>query len=213
MRIQPQRDFTLVDMARAFAVAAHTAVNQKRKYTGEDYHVHPEEVLGILLTYCDPNAEEQAAALLHDIIEDTSTTREHITRVFGTYVSELVVEVSDVSRKEDGVRKVRKAMDLEHLSKASIWGKRLKCADLISNSKSIAQHDVSFAKTYLVEKLAILDAFYLEMQNEPIFVKAFSVCLDAFKAIYKEPEELVKVMSKLRKQFPIFDLELSNASA
>jgi (p)ppGpp synthase/HD superfamily hydrolase len=202
MRIQPQREFTLVDMARAFDVAAHTAVNQKRKYTGEDYHVHPEEVLSILLTYCDPSAEEQAAALLHDVIEDTATTREHIARVFGQVVAKLVVEVSDVSKPSDGTRKVRKALDREHLSKASFQGKRLKCADLISNSKSIAQHDVNFAKVYLEEKLAIMWDFYDELYDEPIFIKAMEVAGIAFMTIYPDAAIRDTTMKKLLKGKP-----------
>lgn len=202
MRQQPQREFTLVDMARAFDVAAHTAINQKRKYTGEDYHVHPEEVLSILLTYCDPNAEEQAAALLHDVVEDTATTREHIARVFGQYVAQLVMEVSDVSKPADGSRKVRKAMDREHLAKASLWGKRLKCADLISNSKSIAQHDVKFAQVYLEEKLAILRDFYDEMWDELIFKKAMAVCGQALLLVYPEAIARDKVMKRLLKDQP-----------
>ena len=32
---------TLIDKALKFSTAAHAAVNQKRKYTGEDYIVHP----------------------------------------------------------------------------------------------------------------------------------------------------------------------------
>lgn len=202
MRQQPQREFTIVDMARAFDVAAHTAINQKRKYTGEDYHVHPEEVLSILLTYCDPPPDVQAATLLHDVIEDTATTREHIARVFGQQVAAYVVEVSDVSKATDGVRKLRKAMDREHLVKASLWGKRLKCADSISNTKSIAQYDVKFAKVYLEETLAILRDFYDELHMEPIFHKAMSVIGTAFLHVYPDALARDKVIKRLLKDDP-----------
>lgn len=210
MRIQPRRDFTLVDMARAFSVAAHTAVDQKRKYTGEDYHHHPEEVLQILLTYCDPDEAEQAAALLHDIIEDTATTREHIARVFGQDVGGLVVEVSDVSTAADGNRKVRKAMDREHLSQASRRGKRLKCADLISNSSSITKHDPAFAKTYLEEKLFILFDFYGEMINEPIYRKAMRQCQEAFAALYPDQKMYDKKVGKLTHGQPDMFMDIFN---
>lgn len=202
MRQQPQREFTIVDLARAFDVAAHTAINQKRKYTGEDYHVHPEEVLSILLTYCDPPPEVQAATLLHDVIEDTATTREHIARVFGQYVAQLVVEVSDVSKASDGTRKTRKALDREHLAKASLWGKRLKCADLISNSRSIAQYDIKFGQVYLEEKLAILRDFYEECVDESVFRKAMAVCGEAFLKVYPEQATREKVMKRLLKDDP-----------
>lgn len=210
MRIQPSRDFTIVDMARAFAVAAHTAVDQKRKYTGEDYHHHPEEVLQILLTYTDPSPEEQAAALLHDIIEDTATTKEHITRVFGRTVSGYVVEVSDVSTKADGNRKARKAKDCDHLAKASIEGKRLKCADLLSNSMSITKHDPAFAKTFLAEELEILWAFYGEMHDEEIFRKTMRVCNEAFLELYPNPVHYLKVVDKFLADKPDLFVKIFN---
>ena len=39
---------TLQEKARVFALAAHTAIGQKRKYSGEHYIVHPERVLALL---------------------------------------------------------------------------------------------------------------------------------------------------------------------
>lgn len=202
MRQSLNRDFTLVDLARAFAIAAHTAVNQKRKYTGEDYHVHPEEVLNILLTYHEPSPEEQAAALLHDIIEDTSTTRDHIARVFGQRVAGLVVEVSDISVKEDGNRKTRKAIDLEHLTKASHQGKILKCSDLISNCKSIAKYDPGFAKTFLTEAVAILDRFEHQLWDELIYQKVIEVVHDAYKLVYPELVAYYDALNTLREVYP-----------
>lgn len=196
MRIQPSREFTLVDMARAFNVAAHTSIGQKRKYTNEDYHVHPEEVLQILLTYCDPSPVLQAASLLHDVIEDTNTTRDHIAQVFGQDVSSLVVQVSDVSKPSDGNRKVRKDLDLQHLAKASLNGKRLKCADLISNAKSICQYDPAFAKTFLVEMFDILVEFYLLIDDERVFRKAMTTCHEAFQKLYPDPVRYIKAIGK-----------------
>jgi (p)ppGpp synthase/HD superfamily hydrolase len=204
MRQSLNRDFTLVDLARAFAIAAHTAVNQKRKYTGEDYHVHPEEVLNILLTYHEPTPEEQAAALLHDIIEDTSTTRDHIARVFGQKVASLVVEVSDVSVKEDGNRKARKAKDLEHLAKASVQGMVLKCADLISNCKSIAKYDPSFAKTFLSEAMAILHRFEFPLRDELIYQKVIEVVNEAYQQVYPDPMAYYEEINKLQELYPNF---------
>lgn len=210
MRRIPEREFTIVDMARAFAVAAHTAVNQKRKYTGEDYHHHPEEVLQILLTYCEPNSACQAAALLHDIVEDTATTRDHIARVFGQDVASLVMQVSDVSVPSDGNRKVRKEKDRLHLSKASIPGKCLKLADLISNSNSITKHDKAFAKTYLEEELEILKDFYLLMDDYQIFRRAMVVCQQAFSQLYPEQESYDKVINKLTRGMPELFMDIFN---
>ncbi|NDF14778.1 HD domain-containing protein, partial [bacterium] len=54
---------TLVEKARQFATLAHEG--QVRKYTGQPYIVHPEEVAGIVSTV--PHTEAMlAAAFLHD---------------------------------------------------------------------------------------------------------------------------------------------------
>ncbi len=47
-------------------------------------------------------------------------------------------------------------MDRQHLAGASSEGKSIKLADLISNSKSITQHDANFAKVYMSEKRELL---------------------------------------------------------
>ncbi len=49
-----------------------------------------------------------------------------------------------------------KAMDRAHTAEAPAEAQTVKLADLISNSKSIVQHDPEFAKTYLEEKRMLL---------------------------------------------------------
>lgn len=144
-----------IEKARAFAAASHAAVGQRRKYTGEAYIVHPIEVSAIVSSVTG-SPGMRAAALLHDVLEDTQVTAELIEAEFGLYVRQLVEEVTDVSRPEDGNREVRKAKDREHLASASSAGQTIKLADLISNTSSIVQHDPEFARVYLLEKHALL---------------------------------------------------------
>lgn len=139
--------------ALMFASGAHAAISHKRKYTGEDYIVHPIEV-AMLVRYL--GAEIEAAALLHDVVEDTGVTNELVLQFFGATVAKYVEEMTDVSRPEDGSRAARKQKDLEHLALASFGGKSIKLADLISNSRSIVEHDKAFALIYLAEKEALL---------------------------------------------------------
>lgn len=152
----------IVDRAFIFARAAHTAVGQKRKYTGEDYFNHPVEVVEILgwVKYIPEsmNFEEiVAAALLHDCVEDTQVSIELIQSEFGDDVAGLVAGLTDVSKPEDGNRAARKEIDRQHTAKQSPACKTIKLADLISNSRSILQHDKEFAKVYLKEKQLLLE--------------------------------------------------------
>ena len=160
------------------------------------------------MTYCEPSWALQAASLLHDVIEDTSTTREHIARVFGQEVATYVCEVSDVSKPSDGNRKTRKLIDCEHLRKASLNGKRLKCADFISNTKTIAKYDIKFAMTYLEEKLAVMISFYDECHEELIYKKAMSVCGKAFREIYPDETVYNRVMKRLLKDQSVEFIEM-----
>jgi (p)ppGpp synthase/HD superfamily hydrolase len=149
----------LIERAELFARAAHGAIDQRRKYDGSAYINHPAEVASILLRFATgPVAEEQvAAAWLHDVVEDTKITLDDIRDCFGEEVESLVEALTDVSRPEDGNRRVRKQKDLDHTAAASPLAKSIKLADLISNSRSIVQHDPDFARVYLHEKTRILE--------------------------------------------------------
>ena len=144
----------LVDRALKFATIAHA--DQKRKYTGQPYIVHPIEVMEIVKTV-DHDDAMLAAALLHDVVEDTDITLDVISDAFGEDVANLVDDLTDVSKPEDGNRKTRKALDRAHSANASARAQTIKLADLISNSADILENDPNFAKVYLAEKELLLE--------------------------------------------------------
>lgn len=149
---------TPVARARAFAIAAHSAVGQVRKYTGEPYWRHCEQVGALLAAHVQNcPAEMIAAAWLHDTVEDTKVTLDIIRQEFGPCVATLVEGLTDVSRPEDGNRAARKALDREHTATQSPACKTVKLADLISNTRSIVDRDPEFARVYLREKELLLE--------------------------------------------------------
>ena len=145
-----------VEKAKVFATAAHAAVGQTRKYTGEPYVVHPMEVASIVESVGGTEAMV-AAALLHDVLEDTGVTVDVLEEQFGSEVTDLVLWLTDISKPEDGNRSTRKALDRQHSAAAPAAAQTIKVADLISNSRSIVAHDPGFAKVYLEEKRLLLD--------------------------------------------------------
>jgi (p)ppGpp synthase/HD superfamily hydrolase len=163
----------LIEYAKTFAIAAHAAVGQKRKYTGEPYHVHCMEVAWTCLDAQFPD----------HVVEDTKVERETLKTLFGEATAQLVEEVTDVSRPEDGNRAARKAIDREHLSKASYYGKTIKLADMLSNSKDIADHDPKFARTYLPEMVLLLPS--LEGGNRILFERASAQVLQLIATLDK----------------------------
>lgn len=147
-----------VNQARAFCIAAHSAVGQKRKYTGEPYWTHPVQVAQLFSSVVGHGDEDAVcAALLHDVIEDTGVTVWDIREVFGGEVATMVAQLTDVSRPSDGNRAARKALDRSHLGMAWPIVKSIKLADLICNSESILKHDPKFAPVYLGEMRQLLE--------------------------------------------------------
>lgn len=145
---------SLVYKAQIYATAAHGAVGQVRKYTGEPYIVHPAEVVQILQAAGVTNPMVLAAAWLHDVLEDTMVQRQDLLAVFGPVVLRMVEQLTDA---EVGNRTKRKQLSCQRLAVAYPGTKSVKLADLISNTRSIVEHDPRFARTYLKEKAALLE--------------------------------------------------------
>jgi len=148
----------MTDKARVFATAAHMAVGQKRKHTGEDYIVHPVAVAETVLGTRYSDDTYIAAAFLHDVVEDTHVTLEQIKDQFGQAVHDVVQALTDVPFIENGAnRKARKAIDRDRLAKADAGTQTIKVADLIDNTKTIVEFDPNFAVVYLAEKALLLN--------------------------------------------------------
>jgi len=117
------------------------------------------------------------AAWLHDVVEDTPVTLLEIESRFGQDVASLVSDLTDVSTKEMGTRKVRKEIDRQHISKASPRAKTIKLADLIHNTESIVANDPGFAKVYLAEKRLLMEV--LREGDETLWKRAMSLLEDS----------------------------------
>lgn len=83
----------------AYAVAYEAHLPQKRD-SGEPYIDHPVEVARILIEL-QLDSASVAAALLHDVLEDTRVTREQLQACFGEEVTYLVDGVTKLTRLED----------------------------------------------------------------------------------------------------------------
>ena len=146
----------LIKKAAKFAAKAHGDISHRRKYTNEPYIVHPAQVAHMVSKVTD-DVVMIAAAWLHDTVEDTPVSIEDIRREFGNEVAELVDDLSDVAKPEDGNRAVRNEINRKHTATASPRAKTIKLADLIDNTKSIVEHDHDFAIVYLKEKELVLE--------------------------------------------------------
>lgn len=80
----------------AFDTAAEAHAEQRRK-TGELYIHHPFEV-AMILADINLDTESIAAALLHDVVEDTDTSIEQIKKAFGSEIAQLVDGVTKLGQ-------------------------------------------------------------------------------------------------------------------
>jgi len=80
----------------AFEIAVDAHKNQRRK-SGEAYIFHPIAVAKIVASKIGLDAVSIAAALLHDVVEDTQYTLDDIDRMFGESVARIVDGLTKIS--------------------------------------------------------------------------------------------------------------------
>jgi len=83
-------------LRRAFEVAERAHAGQTRR-SGEEFILHP---LGVARICAELHLDEQtiAAALLHDVVEDTGADLDEIRAEFGAEIAQLVEGVTKLSR-------------------------------------------------------------------------------------------------------------------
>lgn len=144
--------------------------NRFRKYTGEPYFNHCVEV-AVTLAWAGESEEVISAGFLHDTIEDTDTTFFDLVDHFGIYTATLVAEVTDIAPPAEGMNRAqRKEIERNHIRSASYCGKSIKLADMLSNTSSIVERDLKFARVYVPEKRLLLP--FLRDGNPLLFKQA-----------------------------------------
>ncbi len=120
--------------AARFASVKH--VSQKRKgAAAQPYLNHLIEVAELVsLAIAEPDTNLVAAALLHDTVEDTRTTREELVHEFGADIAGLVAEVTD---DKSLPKAERKRLQVEHAPHLSARAQTIKIADKISNLRAL----------------------------------------------------------------------------
>lgn len=148
--------------------------DQLRKYTNEPYFIHLAHIAYNARSYCANKLVGSvqtilivAAAILHDILEDTTMSVEELktslcncfTEYIASEIVAIVVECTDVYTKEaypNHNRAERKALEAARLRNISYEAAIIKLFDYQDNIASIKEHDPKFAELYEKEKDAYL---------------------------------------------------------
>jgi (p)ppGpp synthase/HD superfamily hydrolase len=152
-----------LETIKDFANKAHG--DQKRRYTPDKYVVHPIRVMELCKEYTN-DVTVLAAALLHDVLEDTAVDKNAMLQFLMTVMDEknvrrtlaLVIELTDVYIKADYPswnRRKRKEAETVRLERAGREAQTIKYADIIDNIRELPQDD-DFSIVFLKECKSLL---------------------------------------------------------
>ena len=135
-RYNPQTDEVLLNRAYVYAMKAHGG---QTRASGDPYFSHPLEVAAILT---DLNLDDATiiAAVLHDVIEDTASTRDEIDQMFGHEIGQLVEGLTKLKRLDLVSRRAAQAENFRKLLLAIAADVRVlmvKLADRLHNMRTL----------------------------------------------------------------------------
>ena len=166
-------DVALVERAFLFSDSAHRG--QFRK-SGEPYITHPLAVASILSQW-RIDAQGLAAALLHDVMEDTTITKAEIETSFGRPVADMVDGVSKLDQIEFTSREDAQAESFRKMLLAMAQDVRvilIKLADRLHNMRTLDAMAPTHRRRIARETIEIyapianrlgLNALFLELQD------------------------------------------------
>jgi guanosine-3',5'-bis(diphosphate) 3'-pyrophosphohydrolase len=206
----PPPDVALVERAFAFSENAHQG--QFRK-SGEPYITHPLAVASILSQW-RLDAQGLAAALLHDVMEDTAVTKFEIESSFGKPVADMVDGVSKLDQIEFQSREDQQAESFRKMLLAMAQDVRvilIKLADRLHNMRTLDAMAPAHRERIARETLDIyapianrlgLNALYQELQDlsfKHLYPVRYRVLAKAIKAARGNRREVMnRILQSIR---------------
>ena len=205
-------DISQLQSAYHFSEQAHEG--QFRK-SGEPYISHPLAVANILAQW-HLDTQALTAALLHDVMEDTSVTKSEISRNFGRPVAELVDGVSKLDKIEFESHAEAQAENFRKMLLAMARDVRvilIKLADRLHNMRTLEAVETEQRRRIARETLEIyapianrlgLNSIYQELEDlalKHLYPDRYRVLAKAVKAAGGNRREVVnKVLEAIRKK-------------
>ena len=205
-------DLAQVESAYQFSQTAHEG--QFRK-SGEPYISHPLAVANILAQW-HLDSQALTAALLHDVMEDTSVTKAEISRTFGKPVADLVDGVSKLDKIEFETQEKAQAENFRKMLLAMARDVRvilIKLADRLHNMRTLDAVDDVRRHRIARETLEIyapianrlgLNSIFQELEDlsfQHLYPDRYRVLAKAVKAARGNRREVVsKVMESIKQR-------------
>jgi GTP diphosphokinase / guanosine-3',5'-bis(diphosphate) 3'-diphosphatase len=212
-------DLEKVSTAFAMAKAAHAG---QTRTSGEPYITHPLAVATILAEW-HLDAQALIAALLHDVVEDTPTTKDDIAKKFGKAVAELVDGVSKLDRLQFATLEEAQAENFRKMLLAMARDVRvilIKLADRLHNMRTLDAVPQAKQERVAKETLEIyspianrlgLNAVYYELEDlgfKYSHPNRFKVLEKAVKSARGNRREVIgKILDAMKARLLEFKLE------
>jgi GTP pyrophosphokinase len=205
-------DISQVESAYHFSEAAHQG---QFRQSGEPYISHPLAVANILAQW-HLDSQALTAALLHDVMEDTSVTKSEISRNFGPPVAELVDGLSKLDRIQFDTHERAQAESFRKMLLAMARDVRvilIKLADRLHNMRTLDAVDAAKRRRIARETLEIyapianrlgLNSIYQELEDlsfRYLYPDRYRIIAKAVKAARGNRREVVsKVLHALQRR-------------
>ena len=135
-KYQPGADLEVLQRAYRFSERSHQG---QQRASGEPYLSHPLQVAGLLVDF-KMDVTTVTAGLLHDVLEDTSTTKADLEAEFGKEIAELVDGVTKIGKLAFSSREERQAENFRKMLVAMARDLRvlmIKLADRLHNMRTL----------------------------------------------------------------------------
>ena len=193
-------DTELIEKAFNYCVDHH--LGQKR-LTNEEYYIHPFNVAKIIVTL-GMDSQSIAAALLHDVVEDTDVEIDEIKRLFGDDVALLVDGVTKIGRLSITSKEQQQAESLRKMLIAMGKDVRviiIKLADRLHNMRTLGAMPEQKQRDKALETLEVYAPIAHRLGIRPVKEELEDLAIKHLDPIaYNEIEELLKVRKNQRVQ-------------
>ncbi len=208
-RCANQQELDAIQKAFDFANEAHKGV---RRRSGEPYILHPIAVAKIVVSNIGLGYKSIVAALLHDVVEDTTYTVDDIRSLFGDKVATLVEGLTKIKTVLDNEDKaVQKSMQAENFKRIlltlndDVRVVLIKLADRLHNCRTIEFMPEHKRDKILSETMFVfiplahrLGLYGVKSEMEDIWLR------------YKEPEAFNEITAKINRNVIDKDKEIND---
>ena len=208
-RCADEAELEVIQKAFDFANEAHKGV---RRRSGEPYILHPIAVAKIVVSNIGLGYKSIVAALLHDVVEDTSYTVDDLKILFGEKVASLVDGLTKIKTVLDNEDKAeQKSMQAENFKRIlltlndDVRVVLIKLADRLHNCRTIEFMPEHKRDKILSETMFVfiplahrLGLYGIKSEMEDIWLR------------YKEPEAFNEITAKINRNINDKDKEITD---